>query len=102
MTDEARSVQSVEELRRFVADTLGRLEMLKVDQLELTQQVLYRSGKPCGMYFCLHGPRHLRLSAIWEMEGNSVLFYGSCGRRMLRTTLAHAPTFERDSAYQNT
>jgi hypothetical protein len=43
------------------------------------------------MYFCLYGPRELQLSAIWETEGNSVLFYGSCGRRVQRTALLAPP-----------
>ena len=90
----APEVRSLEELRRYVADTLAQLEMLKSDQFELSQQVLYRAGKPCGIYFCLHGPRSLRLSAIWETDQNTILFYGSCGRRMHRTRLAQAPTID--------
>ena len=75
-----------------VADTLAKLENLKADQLKFTQEVLYRQGSSCGVYFCLYGPRELQLSAIWEIEGNSVLFYGSCGRRVQRTVLRTAPT----------
>jgi hypothetical protein len=94
MLDSSPSVRSIEELRRYVANTLAQLEMLKADQFELSQQVLYRSGKPCGIYFCLHGPRSLCLTAIWETDQNSILFYGSCGRRLHRTRLAHAPLLE--------
>jgi hypothetical protein len=91
MHDRGETIATLEELRRFVADRLCQLESLKVDEFQLTQQVLFRAGKPCGIYFTLHGPRALRLSAIWEMDQNSVLFYGSCGRRVRRTTLAFAP-----------
>jgi hypothetical protein len=49
-------IETLEELRQSVADTLGRLEMLMAEQFELTQQVLYRAKKPCGVLFCLHGP----------------------------------------------
>jgi hypothetical protein len=94
MLDGALEVRSMEELRRYVADTLAQLETLKSDQFQLSQQVLYRAGEPCGIYFCLHGPRSLRLSAIWETDQNTILFYGSCGRRMHRTRLAEAPTIE--------
>ena len=90
MLESSKNVQSIEELRQYIADTLSQLETLKSDQLELTQQTLYRAGRPCGMYFCLHGPRALRLTAIWETESNSVLFYGSCGRRVQRTRLMQA------------
>ena len=92
MRQDSRHVETLEELRQFVADTLGRLEMLKSDQFELTQQVLYRAQQPCGVLYCLHGPRALRLSAIWDTDQNRILFYGSCGRRMHSTTLERAPT----------
>ena len=92
MRQDSRHFETLEELRLFVADTLSGLEMLKSDQFELTQQVFYRSQQPCGVLFCLYGPRALRLSAIWVTERNRILFYGSCGRRMHSTTLERAPT----------
>jgi hypothetical protein len=92
MPESSINVQSIEELRHYVADTLSNLELLKSDQFQLSQRILHRDGKPCGIYFCLHGPRALRLSAIWETDQNSILFYGSCGRRMHRTKLMHSPS----------
>lgn len=83
---------SLEELCHFVADTLARLENLKAEHLKFTQEVLYRHGAPCGMYFCLYGLRELQLSAIWETDTNSILFYGSGGHRVERTILLAAPT----------
>ncbi|HEX6960715.1 MAG TPA: hypothetical protein VF175_02525 [Lacipirellula sp.] len=80
-------VEDFAALRHFVAATLAGLENLRADQFELSQQTLYRSGEPCGVYFRLQGPRALSLSAIWEAEQNTVFFYGSCGRRMRRAQL---------------
>lgn len=94
MLEAAKSVQSMEELRQFVAATLSSIENLRADQFQLSQNTLYRAGKPCGVHFCLQGPRALSLSAIWETDGNSILFYGSCGRRMHRTKLVQWPKFE--------
>ena len=94
MPEDAMQLETVEELRHYVADTLGRLETLKADQFQLSQQVLYRGGKACGIHFRLQGPRALSLSAIWETDQNSILFYGSCGRRMQRTKLLKAPAIE--------
>ena len=93
MRQVSRHLETLEELRHFVAETLGRLEMLKSDQFELTQQALFRAQKPCGVLFCLDGPRAHRLSAIWDMDQHRILFYGSCGRRMHCTTLVRAPSF---------
>ncbi|MEM9656755.1 MAG: hypothetical protein AAF961_00205, partial [Planctomycetota bacterium] len=44
-------------------------------------------GQPCGIHFCLHGPRALKLTAIWETDRNTILFYGSRGERVRRTIL---------------
>jgi hypothetical protein len=64
----------------------------------MTERVLLRGGKPCGMYFCLHGPRATKFTAIWESDGNQVLFYGSRGERFLKTQLVEAPTFDAAAA----
>ena len=41
-----------------------------------------------GIYFCLHGPRATKFSAIWETDRNQILFYGSGGERFQKTQLA--------------
>jgi len=64
----------------------------------MTEQVLLRGSKPCGICFCLHGPRAIKFTAIWEMERNQVLFYGSCGERFLRTQLLESPQWETAAA----
>ncbi len=91
MAESKRSFGTVEELRRYVAETLGKLESLKVDSFPLTEDLLFRSGEPCAVYFCLHGPRQVRLSALWETVENRILFYGSCGRRVGLTQLDVSP-----------
>lgn len=91
MSDIKQSFTTIEELRQYVAETLGELESLRFDQFPLTEDLLFRSGQPCAVYFCLHGPRQVRLSAVWETEANRILFYGSCGRRVQRTQLLEAP-----------
>jgi hypothetical protein len=87
MRQNSRHIETLEELRLFVAYTLGRLELIKSDQFELTQQILFRAQKPCGVLYCLHGPQALRLSAVWDTDQNRIFFYGSCGRRVHCTTL---------------
>jgi hypothetical protein len=92
MLESTKSITCIEELRSYVAGALGKLEMLRAEQFELTQQLLCRGGKPCGIYFQLQGPRALVLSAIWETERNTILFYGSCGTRVHRTKLSASPS----------
>ena len=92
MVENAERLPTLEQVHQYVAHTLSRLETLEPDRFPLTQQILNRSGKPCGIYYCLQGPRAVRLTAIWETEQNTILFYGSCGRRMQRTRLLEAPS----------
>ena len=60
----------------------------------MTERVLVRGGKPCGICFCLHGPRSMKFSAIWETDRNRILFYGSRGERFQKTQLVEAPRLE--------
>ena len=94
MRDNAVRFESVSDLRRYVVETLGGFESLKADQAQLSQHILYRGEKVCGVYFRLQGPRSLCLSAIWETDQNRILFYGSCGRRMQLTQLLQSPPID--------
>lgn len=86
------SLATIHELRRYVAETLGKIESLELEQFPVTEELLIRSGRPCAIYFCLHGPRQVRLSTVWETEANRILFYGSCGRRVQLTQLDVSPS----------
>ena len=89
-----REVYSLEELRDYVNETLCDQHQLQIDAFELTERVLRRAGKPCGVFFCLHGPRSVKFTAIWETDRNCILFYGPTGERFLKTQLAEAPSLE--------
>lgn len=74
----ARSFQDVQD---FVYKTLCEHEQLEIGVFPMTEKVLRKKQTPCGVYFCLHGPRSVKFTAIWESENNRVLFYGSDGER---------------------
>ena len=46
------------------------------------------------MYFYLYGPRSLCLTAIWETDSNTILFYGSRGERFRKTQLIARPAID--------
>jgi hypothetical protein len=94
MVESQRRLPTLDALRTFVAETLGQLETLESRQFPLSQHVLHRAGKPCGIQFCLHGPRAVRLTAIWETDRNTILFYSSRGERVQRTRVLAAPEFD--------
>ncbi len=92
MVTSSHELQTLDQLRDYVTQTLCIHDELEFDAFPMTERVLLRGGIPCGMYFCLHGPRSVRYTAIWETDGNSILFYGSTGERFQKTLLENAPS----------
>lgn len=87
MSTRFQQIRNLDELREYVNETLCEYYDLQIDAFHLTERVLRRGGRPCGIYYCLHGPRAVRFTAIWESDRNQVLFYGAGGERVLKTQL---------------
>ena len=64
-----------------VEKRLCELGHLELNQFPMTQREVVRSGKTVGVYFCVHGPRSVKLTAICDLYKNTVIFYGSDGIR---------------------
>jgi hypothetical protein len=94
MVTRFHQILSLEELHDYVNETLCEHYHLQLDAFQLTHKVLRRGGKPCGIYFCLHGPRAVKFTAIWETDRNCILFYGSNGERFQKTQLVEGPSLE--------
>ena len=94
MATRFHQIHCLEELRDYVNETLCDHYQLQIDAFQITQRTLCRGGKPCGIYFCLHGPRSVKFTAIWETDRNQILFYGPNGERFQRTQLLEAPSLE--------
>ncbi len=47
----------------------------------MTERVVVRQDRPCGIYFCMHGPRSVKLTAVLDLDKETLLFYGSDGVR---------------------
>lgn len=84
-------VRSLSELRELVYQTLCSYDQLEPGVFSMTERILVRSKRPCGIHFCLHGPRRVKYTAIWETDGHTILFYGSTGDRFHRIRLIDAP-----------
>jgi hypothetical protein len=84
-------VQDLSDLRNYVQQTLCDQNQLELGAFEVTERILVRGRHPCGIFFCLHGPRSVKLTAIWETDRNTVLFYSSSGQRVQKTQLVGAP-----------
>jgi len=93
-----QQIESVHDLREYVNTTICTHYQLQEGVFSVTERVLLRSGKPCGLYFCLHGPRATKFTAIWDTDRNQVLFYGSRGERFLKIQLLESPEWESAAA----
>ncbi len=89
---------SLDSLREYVNQIFCNQYELKIGAFRMTERVLKRGGNPCGIFFCLHGPRAVKFSAIWETDRNQVLFYDSNGERFQKTQLSEAPSLARVAA----
>lgn len=71
-------------LKKFVYQTLCHHEQLEIGVFPMTEKILTRRTVPCGVYFCLHGPRSVKFTAIWDADRNTILFYGATGERFMK------------------
>ncbi|MBR5626309.1 MAG: hypothetical protein IKW74_01650 [Thermoguttaceae bacterium] len=91
------SIKTLDDLQLFVYQTLCRDHELLMNAFPTTETIIRKSnGNSCGMMFCLHGPRTVKFTAIWEMEKNRIFFYGPCGERYQQVTLKESPVNEID------
>ncbi|NIP85126.1 MAG: hypothetical protein GTO03_06025 [Planctomycetales bacterium] len=84
-------LQSLDNLRQYVNEIICNHEQLEIGIFQMTERILIRGEQPCGIYFCVHGPRQVKITAIWETDSNTILFYGASGERFFRTKLTEAP-----------
>jgi hypothetical protein len=87
MPDNLDSIHSLDDLRAFIHTTLCNRENILQDQFGLTETSLTRDGRACGLQFRLHGPRSIRLEAIWAADRNQLYFYDARGIRFLKLKL---------------
>ena len=93
-----QSIETVEELRRFVQQTLCERHALDPTHFPMDQSVLTRAGRPCGLFFCQYGPRLMKAHAVWDADHAVVAFYDAGGVRFHAVQLAKAPDPRRLAA----
>ena len=80
-------IRTLLDLRHFVQSVLCEFNHLEPGAFQMTEKLLISNNNPCGMLFCLHGPSSVTLTAVWEAERNTILFYGCSGQRQHRVEL---------------
>jgi len=98
MLTRLQQIESIRDLREYVNTTICGYYQLQAGAFRMTERELVRGDKPCGIYFCLHGPRATKFTAIWETDRNQILFYGSRGERFLKAQLLESPGLESAAA----
>ncbi|MCA9071594.1 MAG: hypothetical protein KDA84_21860 [Planctomycetaceae bacterium] len=89
MSESLDEIQTIEELRSYVHRNLCEKENLLADQFAMTEIILMRGERACGLQFSLQGPRSVRLGAIWTADQNQVFFYDAQGERWAKVRLRH-------------
>ena len=56
MTDPLQ-IKDIKQLRQFVSHTLCQKNDFEEGIFQVTERILTRGSQPCGIFFCLHGPR---------------------------------------------
>src|SRR5262249_54116900 len=85
------SLPTLEQLAHYVLETLCAHDHLDPVQTPLAQAVIKRSGRPCGLFFQVQGPRLLKTYAVWAGEEARILFYDASGIRFAEIKLSEAP-----------
>ncbi len=75
------------EVRVLLSGPLCEKENLLADQFTMTEVRLTSGSGPCGIQFCLRGPRNVRLAAIWVADQNVVYLYDARGTRYAKLRL---------------
>ena len=92
VTKNISSVGTYEELKTLIYQTLCRDHELLMNAFPTSETRLLRgNGDSCGLMFCLHGPRAVKFTAIWEKDRNRILFYGPNGKRYSQVVLGGDP-----------
>lgn len=85
-------IHTLDDLRRYIHDTLCAKENLLADEFAISEVRLTRAGQLCGLQFCVRGPRSVRLSAIWAADRNAIYLYDAKGQRYAKILLSRHVT----------
>jgi hypothetical protein len=85
------SLPTLDELKSYVLQFLCAKDQLDSEQTVLSESLILQSGRPCGIFFHVQGPRSLKTYAVWPMKEERILFYDSTGARFAEARLTASP-----------
>jgi hypothetical protein len=81
MTESSIGQTDLPLVRELVKDEICERHQLEKNAFPMTERMIIRKGRPCGMFFCMHGPRSVRITAVWDMARRAVILYDTLGQR---------------------
>lgn len=90
MQETTATIATLADLRQYIHAQLCAKESLLEDQFVTRDEILQMRGRRCGRQFQLHGPRSIRLGAVWSSDQNLVYFYDTQGERYMKVKLANS------------
>ncbi len=85
------SLPTLQVLRRHILEALCTHDRLDPQQAVVHEGVILRSGRPCGLFMQVSGPRMVNSYALWAGEESRILYYDSGGLRFAETRLSDSP-----------
>ena len=74
-------LRTADDVSQFIHEQLCEKENLVVGQFELSETPLTKRGSLCGIQYLLHGPRSVKLGAVWACDTNMIYLYDAAGER---------------------
>ena len=72
------------ELQAFIEEQQCARHDLEIGAFPITSRLIKRGGSACGVCFCIHGPRRVKLTAIWETDSQRLLLYDADGTPLVQ------------------
>ncbi|MSR32892.1 MAG: hypothetical protein EXR99_15465 [Gemmataceae bacterium] len=82
---------SLEKIKDHVHQVLCAREGFSPETSPLYVNKITRSGRMCGLFFQVKGPRMVRCYALWAGDEDRILFYDSAGQRFGETKVHEGP-----------
>jgi len=98
MEEKQPELTSLHKLREHVHHELCEKNDFEPGAFQITERYLLTGEKPCGIYFCLHGPRSVKVTAIWDTRQSTVLYYSSSGERIDKVKIEQGAEAARELA----
>ncbi len=96
--DSVIRLPNLDNIKQHVHEKLCQKENLDPSSAPLRLNKITRSGKMCGYFFEVKGPRMVRCYALWAGDEERILFYDSSGQRFAETKVHEGLDLRRIAA----